>query len=205
MDEDGYMSIDPSKRDHPLPAIKGKKDPSVNPLVWKVLLGISTVGNVALAVLLIVLTLPASEKFSEPNLPSKPIPSCLMNCIPCRSAKDSDTANLTLDPNTAHPKLYVSPDLKSVRWTGTNKHMNSSPLNYDVMDSVLSHQGFNSGKWCWEVEVVEGGDWWAGLIAFFDGDMNAEIFTFPKANFAGEKIHTWFLIYKWNGQLLLHL
>ncbi|KAK9405865.1 butyrophilin subfamily 1 member A1-like [Crotalus adamanteus] len=263
MDEDGYMSIDPSKRDHPLPAIKGKKDPSVNPLVWKVLLGISTVGNVALAVLLIVLTLPASEKFSEPNLPSKPIPSCLMNCIPCRLAKDSDTANLTLDPNTAHPKLYVSPDLKSVRWTGTNKHMNSSPLNYDVMDSVLSHQGFNSGKWCWEVEVVEGGDWWAvgiaressnrngpilldsrggywgiqriegryeaithprtnltlchppkrirvsldyskGLLAFFDGDTNAQIFAFPKENFNGETVYPWFLIYIWNEQLFLH-
>ncbi|XP_070591777.1 cholinesterase-like [Erythrolamprus reginae] len=31
MDEDGYMSIDPSKRGHPLSAIKGKKDPPTRP------------------------------------------------------------------------------------------------------------------------------------------------------------------------------
>ncbi|XP_058026057.1 butyrophilin subfamily 1 member A1-like [Ahaetulla prasina] len=263
MDEDGYMSIDPSKRDHPLPAIKGKKDPPMNPLLWKILFGISAVGNVVLAVLLIVLILPNSENFSVPKLPSKPISSCVMNCIPCRSAKDSITANLTLDPNTAHPQLYVSSDLKSVRWKDMKQHVPSSPLRYDVMASVISHQGFNSGKLCWEVEVVEGGEWWGvgivressnrngpilfdsrggywgvqridgryeaithprtnltlchppkrirvsldypqGLLAFFDGDTNAEIFAFPKENFKGEKVHPWFLIYKWNGQLVLH-
>ncbi|KAM6474670.1 butyrophilin subfamily 1 member A1-like [Liasis olivaceus] len=263
MDEDGYMSIDPSKRDLPLPAPKGTKGPSMNPLCWKILLGVSFVGNVILAVLLIILTVPVSQKLDVPNLPPKQITSCTLNCIPCRSAKDSTTANLTLDPSTAHPQLYVSPDLKSVRWKDMKQHVNSSPLKYDVMASVLSHESFTSGKLCWEVEVVEGGDWWGvgivresanrngpilleprggywgvqridgkyeaitdprtnltlchppgrirvsldyseGLVAFFDGDTNAELFTFPKANFAGEKIHAWFLIYKWNGQLLLH-
>ncbi|KAG8127766.1 hypothetical protein E2320_014672 [Naja naja] len=187
----------------------------------------------------------------------------MLNCIPCRSATNRITANLTLDPSTAHPQLYVSPDLKSVRWKAMKQQVNASALRYDVMASVLSHQSFNSGKLCWEVEVVEEGEWWGvgivresanrngpivlqpsggywgvqridgqhqaithprtnltlshsprrirvsldysqGFIAFFDGDTNAELFTFPKANFAGEKIHAWFLIYKWNGQLLLH-
>ncbi|XP_026550023.1 butyrophilin subfamily 2 member A1-like, partial [Notechis scutatus] len=173
------------------------------------------------------------------------------------------TANLTLDPNTAHPQLYVSADLKSVRWKDMQQHVNASPLRYDVMASVISHQSFNSGKMCWEVEVVEGGEWWGvgivresskrngpilfdsrggywgiqrhegryeaiteprtnltlchplkrirvsldysqGLLAFFDGDTDAEIFAFPKENFNREKIHPWFLIYKWNGQLILH-
>ncbi|XP_063152459.1 butyrophilin subfamily 1 member A1-like [Candoia aspera] len=187
----------------------------------------------------------------------------MLNCIPCQSAKNSIIANLTLDPGTAHPQLYVSPDLKSVRWKDMKQQVNSSPLRYDLMASVLSHESFASGKLCWEVEVVEGGEWWAvgivretanrndkivldpsggywgvqriegryeaithprtnltlchpprrirvsldysqGLVSFFDGDTNAEIFAFPKANFAGEKVHAWFLIYKWNGQLVLH-
>ncbi|KAG8127753.1 hypothetical protein E2320_014636 [Naja naja] len=70
-----------------------------------------------MAVLLIIFFLPGL-----PNLPSKPIPSCVKNCIPCRSANDSVTANLTLDPNTANPQLYVSPDLKSVRWKDMKQH-----------------------------------------------------------------------------------
>ncbi|XP_026550553.1 butyrophilin subfamily 1 member A1-like, partial [Notechis scutatus] len=169
--------------------------------------------------------------------------------------------NLTLDPNTGHPQLYVSPDLKSVRWKDTKQHVNASPLRYNFI--VISHQSLNSGKMCWEVEVVEGGEWWGvgivresskrngvalfdprggywgiqrhegryeaityprtnltlchplkrirvsldysqGLIAFFDGDTNAELFIFPKANFSGEKVRAWFLIYKRNGQLILH-
>ncbi|XP_026580615.1 butyrophilin subfamily 1 member A1-like, partial [Pseudonaja textilis] len=202
-------------------------------------------------------------KVGLPNHPLEPIPSCVKNCIPCGSAKDSVTAHLTLDPNTASPNLYVSPDLKSVRWKDMQQHVNASPLRFDAMSCVISHQSFNSGKICWEVEVVEEGEWWGvgivretskrnspirydnnggywgiqgyggwydaithprtnltvchplkrirvsldysqGLIAFFDGDTNTELFTFPKANFAREKVHAWFLIDKWNGQLLLH-
>ncbi|XP_032095039.1 tripartite motif-containing protein 15-like [Thamnophis elegans] len=198
---------------------------------------------------------------------SEPAPyhigSCMLNCIPCQPATNSITANLTLDPSTAHPWLYVSQDLKSVRWKEMKQQVNASPLRYELLASVLSQESFNSGKLCWEVEVVEEGEWWGvgivresanrngqilfdprggywgvqrisgkhqaithprtnltlshsprrirvsldysqGLIAFFDGDTNAELFTFPKANFAGEKVHAWFLIYKWNGQLLLH-
>ncbi|XP_007441532.2 butyrophilin subfamily 1 member A1-like isoform X2 [Python bivittatus] len=262
MDEDGYMSIDPKKRDHHLPASKRSKDCSLN--LWcKIGLGISVAGNVALAVLLILFMLQGFLGHADSEVPHYQIRSCMLNCIPCQSATNSITANLTLDPSTAHPQLYVSPDLKNMRWKDMKQNVYSSPLRYDVMASVLSHESFTSGKLCWEVEVVEGGDWWGvgivresanrngpivleprggywgvqridgkyeaitqsrtnlalchpprrirvsldyseGLVAFFDGDTHAELFTFPKANFAGEKIHAWFLIYKWNGQLLLH-
>ncbi|XP_070592792.1 butyrophilin subfamily 1 member A1-like [Erythrolamprus reginae] len=263
MDDDGYMSIDPSKRDLPMPATKEKKDSSINPLVWKILFAVATVGNVVLAVLLIVLILPASQNDRLQNSPSKPISSCVENCVPCRLASDSLIANLTLDPNTAHPQLYVSSDLKSVRWKDMKQNVPSSPLRYDVMASVLSHQAINSGKWCWEVEVVEKGEWWGvgivresaqrngpilfdsrggywaiqlidgryegvthprtnltlchppkrirvsldypqGLLEFYDGDTNVKIFGYPKEDFKREKVHPWFLIYKWNGKLQVH-
>ncbi|XP_058026058.1 E3 ubiquitin-protein ligase TRIM15-like isoform X1 [Ahaetulla prasina] len=257
MDVDGYAYMDPQNRN--LPASKQSKGCSFN-LCCKIVLGISVAGNVALAVLLILLVR-GDFQVSKPE--PYQIRSCMLNCIPCRSATNSITANLTLDPSTAHPHLHVSPDLKSVRWKAMKQQVNGSPLRYELLASVLSHESFSSGKLCWEVEVVAEGNWWGvgivresanqngpivlepnggywgvqriegqhqaithprtdlslshsprrirvsldysqGLIAFFDGDTNAELFTFPKANFAGEKIHAWFLIHKWNGQLLLH-
>ncbi|XP_034277647.1 butyrophilin subfamily 1 member A1-like isoform X1 [Pantherophis guttatus] len=221
------------------------------------------IASIALKCTVIVLMFSGSQVPSAGIKARRGIQSCLQKCIPCGSAEGHITANLTLNPSTAHPQLYVSSDLKSVGWKGMSQQVNSTPLRYDVMASVLSHESFNSGKLCWEVEVVEEGEWWGvgivresanrngvilleprggywgvqringkhqsiteprtdltlchsprrirvsldyveGLVAFFDGDTNAEIFTFPKANFAGEKMHAWFLIFKWKGQLLLH-
>ncbi|KAJ7317278.1 hypothetical protein JRQ81_003440 [Phrynocephalus forsythii] len=197
------------------------------------------------------------------ELPHNQIQSCLLNCVPCRAAKDSITANLTLDPNTAFPQLYISKDLKNVKWKGMKQPVKKDTLRYDVMASVLSHEGFTSGKICWEVEVVEGGQWWGvgivresanrngpiflapaggywgvqridgqyqaitdprtnlslcqpptrirvsldyseGLVAFFNGDTNEQLFAFPKATFSGERILAWFLIHGWNGELMIH-
>lgn len=39
---------------------------------------------------------------------------------------------------------------------------------------------------------------------FFDGDTDAELFTFPKANFGGERLLAWFLIYGFNGELRVY-
>lgn len=47
-------------------------------------------------------------------------------------------------------------------------------------------------------------DYSEGKVAFFDGDTDAELFTFPKAKFGGEKLHAWFLIYGFNGELRVY-
>ncbi|XP_060094713.1 zinc finger protein RFP-like [Heteronotia binoei] len=61
--------------------------------------------------------------------------------------------NVILDPDTAHPCLIVSPDLKSVRW-GSKKHdILDSPEQFENMFCVLGHGKFSSGKHWWEVEV----------------------------------------------------
>ncbi|XP_062391318.1 zinc-binding protein A33-like [Sardina pilchardus] len=67
-------------------------------------------------------------------------------------------APVTLDPNTAHPRLILSEDLTSVRVV---KH---NPERFDEYRSVLSSEGFNSGTHCWDVEVGENTWWSVGVM-----------------------------------------
>ncbi|XP_058026060.1 uncharacterized protein LOC131191684 isoform X3 [Ahaetulla prasina] len=85
MDVDGYAYMDPQNRN--LPASKQSKGCSFN-LCCKIVLGISVAGNVALAVLLILLVR-GDFQVSKPE--PYQIRSCMLNCIPCRSATNSIT------------------------------------------------------------------------------------------------------------------
>ncbi|XP_067414467.1 zinc finger protein RFP-like [Emydura macquarii macquarii] len=73
-------------------------------------------------------------------------------------------ANVTLDPDTAHPRLVLSADGKSVRWTGTRQDLPDNPERFDTVPCVLGCEGFTSGRHCWEVEVG-GGVYWAVGVA----------------------------------------
>ncbi|KAF7236215.1 Butyrophilin subfamily 1 member A1 [Varanus komodoensis] len=94
-------------------------------------------------------------------------------------------AHLTLDRATAHPQLYVSDDLKSVKWKGMKQDVRSSPLRYDVMASVLSRESFTSGRICWEVEVVEGAEWWAVGVVRASANRNGPIVLTPDGGYWG--------------------
>ncbi|KAL8213082.1 UNVERIFIED_CONTAM: hypothetical protein K2H54_060667 [Gekko kuhli] len=61
--------------------------------------------------------------------------------------------DVILDPDTAHPRLLVSPDLKSVRWRSKKQDIPDNPERFENMFSVLGHGKFSSGKHWWEVEV----------------------------------------------------
>nr|XP_042703525.1 zinc finger protein RFP-like isoform X2 [Chrysemys picta bellii] len=72
-------------------------------------------------------------------------------------------ANVTLDPDTAHPQLVLSEDQKSVRRGETWQRLPNNPERFDCWACVLGCEGFTSGRHCWEVEVGDGGYWAVGV------------------------------------------
>ncbi|KAJ8284623.1 hypothetical protein COCON_G00034730 [Conger conger] len=71
---------------------------------------------------------------------------------------------VTLDPNTASPRLSVSDDLTSVRDTGVHQQLPNNPERFDSCADVLGSEGFNSGKHSWEVEVGNQPAWKIGVV-----------------------------------------
>ncbi|CAM5158532.1 unnamed protein product, partial [Eretmochelys imbricata] len=71
-------------------------------------------------------------------------------------------ANVTLDPDTAHPQLVLSEGGKSVRWGDTRQRLPDNPERFDSWPCVLGCEGFTAGRHCWE---VEGGGYWAVGVA----------------------------------------
>uniref|UniRef100_A0A8C3T4P1 Butyrophilin subfamily 1 member A1 n=1 Tax=Chelydra serpentina TaxID=8475 RepID=A0A8C3T4P1_CHESE len=72
-------------------------------------------------------------------------------------------ANVTLDPDTAHPQLVLSEVRKSVRWGDTRQDLPNNPERFDSWACVLGCEGFTLGRHCWEVEVGDGGSWAVGV------------------------------------------
>ncbi|KAK9969996.1 hypothetical protein ABG768_028136 [Culter alburnus] len=66
-----------------------------------------------------------------------------------------------LDPNTTHPRLVLSDDLTSVRYSEIDQPLPDNPERFDYYACVLGSEGFNSGAHCWDVEVKESSKFWA--------------------------------------------
>ncbi|XP_039736117.1 E3 ubiquitin-protein ligase TRIM7 isoform X1 [Pteropus medius] len=73
------------------------------------------------------------------------------------------TVELTLDPDTANPRLILSLDLKSVRLGQRVQDLPSHPRRFDTNTRVLASCGFSSGRHHWEVEVGPQDGWAFGV------------------------------------------
>ncbi|XP_030280833.1 zinc finger protein RFP-like isoform X4 [Sparus aurata] len=71
--------------------------------------------------------------------------------------------DVTLDPDTAHPKLILSDDGKQVKHGDVRKNLPDYPERFDHCVSVLSKQSFSSGRFYHEVQVKEKTDWTLGV------------------------------------------
>ncbi|KAJ3582425.1 hypothetical protein NHX12_000626, partial [Muraenolepis orangiensis] len=70
---------------------------------------------------------------------------------------------VTLDPDTAHPKLILSDDGKQVHHGGVGKKLPDNPKRFTRHLHVLTRQSFSSGRFYFEVQVKDKTAWALGV------------------------------------------
>ncbi|KAG8506331.1 putative tripartite motif-containing protein 75, partial [Galemys pyrenaicus] len=76
-------------------------------------------------------------------------------------------AHLTLDPETAHRNLTISPDRRAAIFTFARMgpDLDSRPKAFTSHEAVLSAEGFQAGRHFWQVDVRGAGVWCLGVCA----------------------------------------
>ncbi|XP_040018209.2 E3 ubiquitin-protein ligase TRIM21 [Gasterosteus aculeatus] len=72
--------------------------------------------------------------------------------------------DVTLDPDTAHPKLILSDDGKQVKDGDEKKNLPDNPERFNQCVLVLGKQSFSSGRFYYEVQVKGKTDWDLGVV-----------------------------------------
>lgn len=70
---------------------------------------------------------------------------------------------MVLDPDTAHPELFLSDDQRSVRRGASRQSVPDNPERFDCRPCVLGRESFSSGRHYWEVEVENVMVWAIGV------------------------------------------
>ncbi|KAK2817614.1 hypothetical protein Q5P01_025805 [Channa striata] len=74
------------------------------------------------------------------------------------------TMNVTLDPDTAHPELILSDDMKKVIHKDVMKNLPDNPERFSTSICVLGKQSFCSGRLYCEVQVKGKTRWDLGVV-----------------------------------------
>ncbi|XP_077327084.1 E3 ubiquitin-protein ligase TRIM39-like [Lithobates pipiens] len=72
-------------------------------------------------------------------------------------------ADILLDVNTAHNKLHISDDRKTVSWSDRKQNRPETPERFQDRAQVLSSRSFSSGRHYWEVDVGGSDEWLVGM------------------------------------------
>ncbi|KAM9366661.1 E3 ubiquitin-protein ligase TRIM21-like [Symphorus nematophorus] len=90
--------------------------------------------------------------------------------------------DVTLDPDTAHPKLKVSDDGKQVNHRDVERNLPDGPERFSYCVIVLGKQGFSSGRFYYEVEVKGKTEWDLGLVSA-SANRKGQIVSSPEAGY----------------------
>nr|XP_025038068.1 ohanin-like [Pelodiscus sinensis] len=71
--------------------------------------------------------------------------------------------NVTLDPQTRHPNLYLCWKHKCVRWYQEPQDLPDNHERFDSVPCVLGSEGFTRGNHYWEVAVGNHPEWAVGV------------------------------------------
>ncbi|XP_035375752.1 zinc finger protein RFP-like [Electrophorus electricus] len=71
--------------------------------------------------------------------------------------------DVTLDPDTAHPDLFLSDNGKQVTYGDIRQNLPDNPERFDHSLSVLGKEGFSSGRFYYEVQVRRKTKWVLGV------------------------------------------
>ncbi|XP_029961910.1 E3 ubiquitin-protein ligase TRIM21-like isoform X2 [Salarias fasciatus] len=77
--------------------------------------------------------------------------------------KQQFAVDVTLDPDTANPRLILSDDGKQVSCGDVRKNLPENPERFDYCVCVLGKQSFSSGKFYFEVQVKGKTEWDLGV------------------------------------------
>ncbi|CAL8377137.1 unnamed protein product [Boreogadus saida] len=72
--------------------------------------------------------------------------------------------DVTLDPDTAHPRLILSEDGKQVHGGGVAKKLPDNPKRFTIGRCVVTRQSFSSGRFYFEVQVKDKTVWGLGVV-----------------------------------------